>query len=99
MDLKGSRQLECAVRLAILDEQMLQRVTRDLYSRVAVACATTPRAVERNIRTVIKYMQTHYMSKELSEIAGYTVDLDYITNTDLIEILTSHYLRNNHNVE
>ena len=51
--LKGFDQAVCAVSLVIQDEDLLKRVTRELYPQVEKMCGAPKGTVERNLRTLI----------------------------------------------
>lgn len=53
--LKGFDQAVCAVSLVIQDEDLLKRVTRELYPRVEKMCGASKGTVERNLRTLISH--------------------------------------------
>ena len=54
-ELKGFRQAVCAVALVVQNEDLLKRVTRELYPRVEQLCGAPRGTVERNLRTLISH--------------------------------------------
>lgn len=71
--------------------EKIQLVTKDLYMETAMLYGTTPRSVERNVRTVIRACWRYPDHTLLDQIAGFALKTQP-TNSQFIDILAA-YLR------
>lgn len=70
---KGYKAAVIAVTLALEDEDRLSSITKDIYSETAKQLGSTPAAVEKNLRTVVK-RAWEINPGDLEKMAGYNLD-------------------------
>lgn len=88
--IKGYLYLRDAIRMSVLDREMLQSVTKILYPTVAKHYQTTASRVERAIRHAIEVAWNRGKTDTIDEIFGYTVSQDKgkPTNSEFIALIT-----------
>lgn len=69
----GYRQMMIALEIAAEEPETLCMVTKRLYPETARRCGTNWKAVERNIRTVLRSAWNNSQHK-LEQITGYSFD-------------------------
>ena len=82
----GYCQAAYAVALAVENPQRLQLVTKRIYPQVAAYYHTTPRAVERNLRTLISIIWEKN-SRSLSKLAEHNL-LEKPSSSQFLAILS-----------
>lgn len=87
--IKGYKYLRCAIIKSILDEDIINSVTKELYPQVAKAYNTTPPRVERAIRHAIEVAWNRGEEETLNKIFGYTVQSNKgkPTNSEFIAMI------------
>lgn len=69
----GCRQMMIALEIAAQEPESLCMVTKRLYPETARRCGTNWKAVERNIRTALRYIWK-YSQRTLEQMAGRSFD-------------------------
>ena len=90
-NLRGFRYLKRATELAIEDPDCLLNIGKLIYNTVAQEFETTPKCVERNIRTAIDSCWLHGNRKLLCQIAGYELQ-EKPTNSQFIDIISAYLI-------
>lgn len=72
---KGHRYLRWAVAMVIEEPDLLSKMTKELYPRVAEKTRTTPSQVERAMRHAIETSMTKGDLKYIDKVFGYSVDV------------------------
>ncbi len=87
--IKGYKYLRTAIIKSILDEDIINSVTKELYPSVAKAYHTTPPRVERAIRHAIEVAWTRGEAETINKIFGYTVQSNKgkPTNSEFIAMI------------
>lgn len=90
--IKGYHYLREAIMLAIMDEEMLESVTKLLYPTVARRFDTSPSRVERAIRHAIETAWDRGDVDVLTKMFGYTVNCGKgkPTNSEFIALITDN---------
>jgi two-component system response regulator (stage 0 sporulation protein A) len=90
--IKGYHYLREAIMLAIMDEDMLESVTKLLYPTVAKRFDTSPSRVERAIRHAIETAWDRGDVDVLTKMFGYTVNCGKgkPTNSEFIALITDN---------
>jgi two-component system response regulator (stage 0 sporulation protein A) len=90
--IKGYHYLREAIMLAIMDEEMLESVTKLLYPTVARRFDTSPSRVERAIRHAIETAWDRGDVDVLTKMFGYTVSCGKgkPTNSEFIALITDN---------
>lgn len=70
---RGYKAAVIALTLALEDEDRLSSITREIYSETARRLGSTPSAVEKNLRTVVK-RAWDVNPTDLERIAGYRLE-------------------------
>lgn len=88
--LKGYTYLKVAIQYCIDHYGRMPGVTTEIYPYVAQQCNSTPRRVERDIRTAIEYAWSHGDLEAQHSFFGYTINSHKGTPTskELIAMLT-----------
>ena len=97
---KGYHATVIAVNLALENEDRLSSITKNIYGEVARQIDSTPNAVEKNIRTVVrKAWSTNH--DDLERLAGYSLEVTPSVSEFLDILFTyiqrSRYRRNKEN--
>lgn len=71
--IKGYKYLRCAIIKSIVDEDIINSVTKELYPQVAKTYNTTPPRVERAIRHAIELAWSRGETETLNKLFGYTI--------------------------
>ena len=89
---KGYTYLKDAVTLVVLDPELLNAVTKELYPLVARMRETNPQTVERAIRHAIESTWVRGNLRFIEELFAYTVDAEKgkPTNSSFIARLADH---------
>ena len=87
--IKGYKYLRCAIKKTIIDEDIINSVTKELYPEVAKEYNTTPPRVERAIRHAIEVAWNRGEEETLNKIFGYTVSSNKgkPTNSEFIAMI------------
>ena len=87
--IKGYKYLRLAIIKSIIDEDIINSVTKELYPQVAKAYNTTPPRVERAIRHAIEVAWNRGEEDTLNKIFGYTVQSNKgkPTNSEFIAMI------------
>lgn len=87
--IKGYKYLRCAIKKTIIDEDIINSVTKELYPQVAKEYSTTPPRVERAIRHAIEVAWNRGEEETLNKIFGYTVSSNKgkPTNSEFIAMI------------
>ncbi|MBE7020189.1 MAG: sporulation transcription factor Spo0A [Ruminococcaceae bacterium] len=87
--IKGYKYLRTAIIKSILDEDIINSVTKELYPSVAKAYHTTPPRVERAIRHAIEVAWTRGEAETINKIFGYTIQSNKgkPTNSEFIAMI------------
>lgn len=88
---KGFKHIAYAIHLAILNDDSLEAVTKEIYMATAEHFGCKWTAVERNIRTAVLRAWT-VNPKLLCQMAGYPLTCAP-TASEFIEIISSYILR------
>ena len=88
-EMRGYRYLKTAIMLCLENEEYIHSTTTVLYPMIANQYATTPAAVERNIRRAIEYVCRNTPRKVLKEYFG-NVQGDKFTNRKFIAGLVEY---------
>ena len=86
---RGYHYLALAISLILQDEANLLQVTKNLYPKIAEAFHTTPKCVERNLRTVVSVCWERGNRELLQEIAGYQLQFKPTTG-EFIDMLAGN---------
>ena len=94
----GYQYIIYALKLNMIDPEILHHITKELYPEIAVCYQSTPARVERAIRTSIQITWMYGNKKNLNTIFGNTVrpDKKIPTNTQFLAGLY-FYLREKNN--
>lgn len=98
-ELKGYRFLVEAIVAVLRNPELINAVTRRLYPWVAVRCGSTPRRVERAIRTCIEATWSRGKLEALEQLFAFQIDPNRgkPTNASFIaRIATEVRMRHNH---
>lgn len=89
-NLKGYQYLRCAILEAYQDMDLLGKVTKTLYPKVASEYQTTPSRVERGIRHAIEVAWNRGNIQAIHKIFGYTISVERSkpTNSEFIAMLS-----------
>lgn len=87
----GARYLAYAGLLVLEDQERLTMVTKWLYPEIAARYHTSWKAVERNIRTVIKVCWEQDAGERLSQMSGRPLP-SRPSPTGMIQLLARHLL-------
>ena len=88
-EMRGYRYLKTAIMLCLENEEYIHSTTTVLYPMIASQYATTPAAVERNIRRAIEHVCRNTPRKVLKEYFG-NVQGDKFTNRKFIAGLVEY---------
>lgn len=93
--LKGRRYMNCAVSALACAPNLADSCSRRLYPFVAEACDSTPRAVERAVRTAVEDTWLRGSLTEIQRLFGLTVDAERgkPTNAECLTLLAEHVRR------
>lgn len=86
---KGYQYLKVAVKLAVSQPEMINRITKGLYPAVAEFCMSTPSKVERSIRHAIEVAWYRGKIENLNQFLGMKIygKEDKPTNSELIALI------------
>lgn len=89
-NLKGYQYLRCAIMQTCKDMDLLSKVTKMLYPKIATEFQTTPSRVERGIRHAIEVAWNRGNTHVIHKIFGYTISVERSkpTNTEFIAMLS-----------
>jgi len=89
VNIKGFRYLRNAIEIVASDFSNIDKVTKNLYMKVANNFDSTPTRVERDIRHAIEVAYNRGNPQLLNDIFGYTIDEDKgkPTNSEFIAML------------
>ncbi|MBE7029071.1 MAG: sporulation transcription factor Spo0A [Ruminococcaceae bacterium] len=98
--IKGYKYLRCAIKKTIIDEDIINSVTKELYPEVAKAYNTTPPRVERAIRHAIEVAWNRGEEETLNKIFGYTVQSNKgkPTNSEFIAMIADRLRLQNQSI-
>ena len=88
-EMRGYKYLKAAIMLCLQNEEYIHSTTTVLYPEIANQYATTPAAVERNIRRAIEHVCRDTPRKVLKEYFG-NVQGDKLTNRKFIAGLVEY---------
>lgn len=88
-EMRGYKYIKAAVMLCLQNEEYIHSTTTMLYPEIANQYATTPAAVERNIRRAIEHVCRSTSRKVLREYFG-NVQGDKLTNRRFIAGLVEY---------
>ena len=88
-EMRGYRYLKAAIMLCLQNGEYIHSTTTVLYPEIANQYATTPAAVERNIRRAIEHVCRNTPRKVLKEYFG-NVQGDKLTNRKFIAGLVEY---------
>ena len=88
-EMRGYKYIKAAVMLCLENEEYIHSTTTMLYPEIANQYATTPAAVERNIRRAIEHVCRSTSRKVLREYFG-NVQGDKLTNRRFIAGLVEY---------
>ena len=71
--IKGYQYLRAAIKLVMKDEALINRITRELYPRVAEQFGTSASKVERAIRHAIEVAWTRGKIENINRLFGYQI--------------------------
>ena len=93
--LKGKDYICQAVSALACAPQLGASYSGLLYPFIAARCATSPRAVEKAIRTAIEHTWLHGDLREIQRLFGYSVDAERgkPTNAEFLSMLAGHARR------
>lgn len=91
-EMRGYKYLKAAVMLCLQNGEYIHSTTQKLYPEIANQYATTPAAVERNIRRAIEHVCRSTPRKVLKEYFGniWNVQGDRLTNRKFISGLVEY---------
>ena len=86
---KGYQYLKVAVKIAVAQPEMVNRITKGLYPAVAEFCMSTPSKVERSIRHAIEVAWCRGKIENLNHFLGMKIygKEDKPTNSELIALI------------
>ena len=86
---KGYQYLKVAVKIAVAQPEMVNRITKGLYPAVAEFCMSTPSKVERAIRHAIEVAWYRGKIENLNQFLGMKIygKEDKPTNSELIALI------------
>ena len=86
---KGYQYLKVAVKFAVSQPEMINRITKGLYPAVAEFCMSTPSKVERSIRHAIEVAWYRGKIENLNQFLGMKIygKEDKPTNSELIALI------------
>ena len=89
-NLKGYQYLRCAIMQTYRDMDLLGKVTKTLYPKIAMEFQTTPSRVERGIRHAIEVAWNRGNAHVIHKIFGYTISMERSkpTNSEFIAMLS-----------
>lgn len=87
--IKGYHFLREAIKMVVGDNDIINRITKQLYPEIAVKFKTTPSKVERAIRHAIDVSWSRGRMESINQIFGYTVytSNDKPTNGEFIALI------------
>lgn len=87
--IKGYHFLREAIKMVVEDNDIINRITKQLYPEIAVRFKTTPSKVERAIRHAIDVSWSRGRMESINQIFGYTVytSNDKPTNGEFIALI------------
>ena len=98
--IKGYNYLRCAIIKSIIDTDIINSVTKELYPQVAKEYNTTPARVERAIRHAIEVAWMRGDADVLQSIFGYTVQSNKgkPTNSEFIAMIADRLRLQNQSI-
>ncbi len=98
--IKGYQYIRTAIIKSIIDTDIINSVTKELYPQVAKAHDTTPPRVERAIRHAIEIAWTRGDTETLEKIFGYTVQSNKgkPTNSEFIAMISDRLRLQNQSI-
>ncbi len=92
--IKGYRYLRHAIQLAVLDPNLIDRITKKLYPKIAAQYDTTPSKVERAIRHAIEVAWSRGKVENINKFIGYDIytSKDKPTNGEFIALIVDKLL-------
>ena len=98
--IKGYKYLRTAIMKSIVDEDIINSVTKELYPQIALQYKTTPPRVERAIRHAIEVAWNRGEEETLQKIFGYTVQSNKgkPTNSEFIAMIADRLRLQNHSI-